>query len=230
MVESYVSKRSQEIVETTRRIYTKTIRQIHQIVKNRSGVDILIGSVYNFKPFYIEKPTEREKESCLCVFCLNIRLRFNELQKHLKNNEKKVNSMSEYFANGITCKRGANGFYCLACISTECEQDECKITPMFIDNDFNIPKMVKFDQFVRDEYSYTSKHGVKKTGLRTIRKQFVDGFKEFKDHLDCKGALYLLHMFECVNDNFIWPQILDNSVRLYLSYGLFRKRELFAKV
>ena len=56
--------------------------------------------------------------------------------------------MAEYFMEGQRC--------------SECEHDDCNITTMFIDNDFNIPKMVKFDQFVRDEYSYTNKHGIKK--------------------------------------------------------------------
>ena len=42
----------------------------------------------NLKPFYIENPYEIEKESCLCKFCLNLRLKFDAVQKHLKRTKK----------------------------------------------------------------------------------------------------------------------------------------------
>ena len=69
-----------------------TIREFHSIVKARTG-DFSLGTMFNLKPFYIEKPTEREKESCLCIFCLNLRLRFNTLQNQLKDNGKKLASV-----------------------------------------------------------------------------------------------------------------------------------------
>ena len=46
---------------------------------------ISIGTLLNYKPFYIGVATEHEKESCLCGFCLNIRLCFNKYQQVLKD-------------------------------------------------------------------------------------------------------------------------------------------------
>ena len=67
---------------------------------------------------------------------------------------------------------------------------------MFTRNDFQIPQIIKCDQFVHEKYTYTNKKGEQKTGQRIIRKQFIKNFNEFKDYLDGKCAVYLLHRFE----------------------------------
>ena len=61
------------------------------------------------------------------------------------------------------------------------------------------------------EYNYRNKKGEKKDGKRTIRKSFRETFAKFKTNFDAVGQLYLLHRYECENDHFYWPHILEHS-------------------
>ena len=64
VIECEVSKRATDVVKTTKRIATKTVRQIKTDLETKE-VKVSIGSVMLYKPFYIENPSEREKEACL---------------------------------------------------------------------------------------------------------------------------------------------------------------------
>ena len=76
-LEHFVSNRNQKMIKCTKRIATKTVREIWNEVRTLMKRNVASGSIFNNMPFYIEKPTEREKESCLCKFCHNLRLRFD---------------------------------------------------------------------------------------------------------------------------------------------------------
>ena len=86
---------------------------------------------------------------------------------------------------------------------------------MFTDNDFNIPESMKYDQFLQEVYSYINKEGLENARKRTVRKQIIQDFYEFKDEFKKREA-YLVHRYECMNDNFIWQQILDRSELGYI--------------
>ena len=54
-----------------RYVYTKPVRKLHaDFVKDHEKLSY--GVFYQLKPFYIIKPSERERESCMCSVCLNI--------------------------------------------------------------------------------------------------------------------------------------------------------------
>ena len=129
IIEYYTSKRNQQKVKSTRYIATKTVREIQHTLETKHDLHFSLGIICSLKPFYIVPPSEREKESCLCKFCLNLHLKFDALQKHLKDKTRRVSSMSSYFANGISCAQDQNGFYQLKCISSDC--DKCKLVPVF---------------------------------------------------------------------------------------------------
>ena len=80
LIEHYTSKRSQEMVKSTCYISTKTVCEFQNIIQSKCGFHVSIGTVLSLRPFYIVPPTEHEKESCLCKFCLNLCLKFTELQ------------------------------------------------------------------------------------------------------------------------------------------------------
>ena len=83
---------------------------------------------------------------------------------------------------------------------------------MYVDEDFEKQeKGVRFHEFVVETYTYTNKKGEKKTGSRTIRKEFVEEFHEFKSNIDSKRSAYLLHRYEIKNDSFHWPQIMSDT-------------------
>ena len=107
----YTSKRNQSMVKTTKRIWITPIRHLQEIANKKLRENISLGLIINLKPFYVQQPPDREKESCLCRFCLNLQLRFNELLQHLGNKSKQVSSLSEYFSFGISCPYGDNGYY-----------------------------------------------------------------------------------------------------------------------
>ena len=213
VLEEFLSKRNQRMVKSTRRVFTKTVRQLRTIVEAKIGNRISTGSVWKNKPFYVISPSEREKASCLCKFCLNLRLKFDELQTHLKDEDKKMTSMSEYFAHGIECMKDENGYYQLKCISSECDNDNCRLKPIFQSDDFEIPNpnIVCYGQYVSVIEEYVNKDGEKKQCTRTIRQSFSEPLELFKANLEAKGSLYLLHRLECKNDQFHWPQILDRT-------------------
>ena len=103
-VDEYFSKRNITMVRVVRKVSTKTIRQMHTLASKKIPSKVSLGMVFNCKPFYVVKPTEREKESCLCKFCLNLRLAFQAYQALLKDQRKVVSSMSKVFSHGVKCE------------------------------------------------------------------------------------------------------------------------------
>ena len=208
-IESIVNKGGQKMYRSTRYIATKTGHQIRNKLL-QGGLNVSYGTVLKYKPFYVQKGCEREKQSCLCKFCLNLRLRYNELLKNLKYKEKREDSMTKYFSNGCKCQPSENGSLQLECINGNCS--ECKLSSLFAEDDFKDTQAnVHFHQFVVQEYTYKSKSGEQKTGKRTVRKEFEEKFSEFKENIDKKGPSYLVHRFEIKNDQFHWSKILDNE-------------------
>ena len=66
-LEFFSNKRGQQMVQSTRGIATKTGHQIKAKLE-QSGFQLSYGTVLNYKPFYVQKPAEKEKESCLRNF------------------------------------------------------------------------------------------------------------------------------------------------------------------
>ena len=186
VIENFVSNRNKKMVRTTKRIVTKTVIQIQNEVEIKCGYKVSIGSVVNYKPFYVNVASEREKESCLCKFCLNIRLRLDQYQRLLIDKSKIFMSISEFFANADNrnCELDANGFWQLRCINGTCT--DCELIKPF-------------------------KREVK-NGARTIRKTFIESFEEFESNLYTKQNVYLLHRYECRNDQYHWPIIRGNCL------------------
>ena len=92
---------------------------------------------------------------------------------------------------------------------------------MFSNHDFDIPKKVNYNQFEVEEYTFKNKAGIGMIGKRTTRQLKTELFPEFKSNFDNNGAQYLLHRYECKNNNYVWPQILDSSPRFifHLDYS-----------
>ena len=142
---------------------------------------------------------------------MNLRLKFNELHEHLADKTKKTHYITQYYGSKILCESDINGYFRLECLSPSCENNDCKVTPMFDDSAFKKPQKVTYDQFVTDTYTYLNENSEKKEGKRTIRKQFSETFDKFKAEFDGNAKAYLLHRYEIINDAFVWPQIRDDS-------------------
>ena len=215
-LEFATSKRKQEIVRSTRRIATKTFREMQEILKSKFEIDVSLGTIINLRPFYVQPASEREKESCLCKVCLNIRLKYQALMKLVKDDVEVTNSLSEYFGHGIKCPFDANGYFQQKCIAGQCDNKDCSPTSVrYTSDQFNIPNSdnVEYYQFLLEQYKYKCKKtGKEKEGKRTIRQEFKDTFENLKGSLDKSGVSYLNHRFEIKNDQYHWPSILQNDM------------------
>ena len=101
--------------------------------------------VWKTKPFFVNQPSDREKLTCMCIICLNIRLLFDSLLYYAGRYGLEVfTSFSEYFLYLCTCEKGVNGYYMLQCVEGKC--NNCKIEPFsYI---FQENMSVKFHQLV----------------------------------------------------------------------------------
>ena len=119
----------------------------------------------------------------MCKFCLNFRLKFNVLMEKTPENMKTA-SLTQYLPSGFTCLNAENGFAELECIKSTRENPNCKYETLLKSADLDEEKHVKFHQFVTDDYTFSGKKDVTKTGTCTIRKQFEFTLISLKDSID----------------------------------------------
>ena len=55
----------------SKRIYTDSVRKLLQRFNETQEKPISLSTFFKLKPFYCLKPSEKEKQSCLCLNCLN---------------------------------------------------------------------------------------------------------------------------------------------------------------
>ena len=61
-----------QYIKAPRMVYTKSIKRLHaEFVKEYPNIGCSQSTFVKYRPFYIEVPTEREKQSCLCIVCQN---------------------------------------------------------------------------------------------------------------------------------------------------------------
>ena len=67
VIEEFHSKRNRDMVRSTRHIATKTFREMKDIIRTKWNINVSLGSITNFKPYYVQTATEREKVSANSV-------------------------------------------------------------------------------------------------------------------------------------------------------------------
>ena len=88
-------------VKAQRHIYSEPFRKLyHVFLQTDADQKWHLASFYKYKPFYITPPTEREKESCLCIKCQNINLLLKGISTY-RNLQKLSthNSATEFLKN-----------------------------------------------------------------------------------------------------------------------------------
>ena len=96
------NKKGSIVCQASCRVATSTVRGMQSKVKEKLGINISYGLTLILKPFYVIKPTDKEKAMCLCKFCLNIRLQFNALMANSKKaNGPVYDSITKFFMD--TC-------------------------------------------------------------------------------------------------------------------------------
>ena len=98
------NKKGSIVCQASRRVATSTVRGMQAKVKEKLGINISYGLTLILKPFYVVKPTDKEKAMCLCKFCLNICLQSNALMAHSKKVNGTVHdSITKFFMNTCQC-------------------------------------------------------------------------------------------------------------------------------
>ena len=60
-----------KMIVTTKTIYTDSVRILQKCFNEDQEHPISLTAFFKYKPFYVLKPSEKEKQSCLCIYCLN---------------------------------------------------------------------------------------------------------------------------------------------------------------
>ena len=82
-------------------IYTKTRRKMPKdFVASRDNIECSLSTFFRYQPFYITPPSEREKESCLCIKCQNVHLLLQGISTYRSTqNLSKHYSVTEFVNN-----------------------------------------------------------------------------------------------------------------------------------
>ena len=88
---------TKRILYTDRKIYTGSLRNLHERCNTTQNENVSLSVFYSYKPYYLSKPTEKEKTSCLCIYCLNPHLLLKPINNYRKSRNLNVyQSLSMY--------------------------------------------------------------------------------------------------------------------------------------
>ena len=60
-----------KMIVATKGIYLDSVRTLHKRFNEDQKHPISLTAFFKYEPFYVLKPSEKEKQSCLCLYCLN---------------------------------------------------------------------------------------------------------------------------------------------------------------
>ena len=58
---------------------------LHRTFNSTQAENVLFSAFYTYKPYYVSKPTEKEKEACMCIDCLNPHLLLKSINAYRKS-------------------------------------------------------------------------------------------------------------------------------------------------
>ena len=88
---------TKRILYTGRKIYTESLRNLHERFNTTQNENVSLSVFHSYKPYYLSKPTKKEKTSCLCIDCLNPHLLLKPINNYRKSRNLNVyQSLSMY--------------------------------------------------------------------------------------------------------------------------------------
>ena len=173
-------------VTAHRRIYTKPVRQLYRDFSDKTDIHCSFSTFNKYIPFYIGPPSEREKESCLCIKCQNAHL----ILKGINNFRKSV----------LMCKMESVTDF-LRLKDTLSEEEIQKNHP-----EFSSLKLTSFYLFEKKTETYV-KNGEEKSYDRTTRVDKTEKVSSIVETLLNSGPSYLKHRQHVKNTSTIIPKI-----------------------
>ena len=133
-------------------------------------INISRSLFFRLKPFYINRPTERGTESCMCIYCCNMHQLYKVLHKE-NPGVFQTDSISEFLASSIKCDSDSNRMFPkLECINGNCK-NRCAIN--LPSNTLLFPsqpeKLLSYYVYERINEEYFNAAGKKVSIKRTAR-------------------------------------------------------------
>ena len=213
LIDDNVEHTEKNKLQAHRYIYTKPLRDLHKkfIAKYHY---ISLTMFYQLKPFYICVPTDREKESCLCIDCLNMHNLLNVLHQH-RPDVFVGTSVSKFFSCKFSCINDYNlSFPTVECINSLCKK---KCTLNTGDLTLDIKKLHSFYLFERVPTTYYNLPGKEVTYIQTTRVDKKETLSEVYDRLRNQAHNYMIHRHAVVSDKVFWSYFPYSYI--HLDYG-----------
>ena len=83
--EVHLKSGTKKVFYNGRKIYTDSLRALHRTFNSTQAENVLFSAFYTYKPYYVSKPTEKEKEACMCIDCLNPHLLLKSINAYRKS-------------------------------------------------------------------------------------------------------------------------------------------------
>ena len=205
------NKRGADMYEAPRRVATCTVRIMQKKIKEKLGINVSLGLTLNLKPFFVVKPTDKEKEMCLCKFCLNLRLSFNALMEHSKKFDGPFfESISSFYMNSCGCQKAENGYWKLDCCLGKCQ--DCRSKENILIPNVDSGTKISYYKFEVTKTSYLSKKtNTIKECKRTERVNVSQDVKALLQDIYKLKEKYLLHRYQVENDRMEWRKIIETN-------------------
>ena len=181
-----------KVVSAHKRIFVEPIRQLHKKFMELSDSNCSLGTFYKFKPIYISSPSEREKETCLCMKCTNIHYLLDSVYRYRKGLKlKQYESASNYLQ--------------------EIEHGNKDHFPEQIET----TKTLKYSYFATRKETYL-RNGKEIVYTRTARQDKTDVVSNIMKLLLETGPVYLKHRSHVDNISSVFPIIKETFAGRYI--------------
>ena len=96
--EVHLKSSTKKVFYTRRKIHTDSLRALHRKFNATQAENISFSAFYTYKLYYVSKPTEKEKELCMCIDCLNPDILVKSVNAYQKSiNLHEYQSLTIYF-------------------------------------------------------------------------------------------------------------------------------------
>ena len=183
--EERVRKKSKpvKLVVATKQIYIDSIRTLNKRFNETEEHSVSLSQFFKYKPFYVLKPTEKEKQSCLCIYCLNPHVILKAINTFRgKCKLPPHNSLTDYL-NELDA-------------NTDFEE-------------INATHECKYYEYKRIKEKYYGKDGKEVEYTRTARVDLTAPVCQLVEKLRCNGKVYLKHRSYIDNCSNVLPLLQE---------------------
>ena len=173
-----------KMIVATKRIYTDSVRTLHKRFNEDQEHPISLTAFFKWKPFYVLTPSEKEKQGCLCIYCLNPHVILKAINTfRISRKLAPHNSLTRYLK--------------------ELENDDTF-------DEIDTTNNCKYYEYKRIEESYIGKTGRKMEYTRTARVDLCEPLCQLVEKLRGLSEKYLKHWIYVDNYTSVFPLLKES--------------------